>query len=86
MNTHLLEKIHEQLGNEYLDTMKRNSIAYPPPVAWVTNPPVPNGRTTAIIFGDDGEIEVSGYPRDMLASVVAFKAMGICLMVRIGRN
>ena len=75
-----LEAIHEELGNAYLDTMKKNGIGYPPPVAWTTVPPVPEGRTSAIIFGDDQDIEVWGVPRDMLVSVVVFKAMGICIM------
>lgn len=74
-----LAEIHERLGDEYLDKMRAARIKYPPPVAWCTNPPFPSGRTSAVVFLDDEEIEVSGYPRDMLVSVVVMRALSGCL-------
>lgn len=74
-----LERIHEELGDEYLATMKSLGVEFPPPVAWCTHPPVPAGRTMAVVFLDDErEIEVHGVPRDMLVSAVVRQALSGC--------
>ena len=80
LDTKIMSRIHETLGDAYLDEMKRLGIEFPPPVAWMTHPPVPDGRTVAVIFFDDHEEEVSGFPRDMLAAAVVLRAMSGVVM------
>lgn len=55
-----LSRIHEELGETYLQLCAASDVD-PLPVLWQTYPPAPSGHTQAyVMYGYDGETDISG--------------------------
>ena len=72
-----IRKIHEALGDEYLDTLRSHGVdlSTAPTVVWTTQPPTKAGETLACILWDDGEEWVQAAPRSILAAEVSRRVL-----------